>query len=130
MIASRTVVLLIGGYAMQEINENNNHLFYQTNINTVKGGIVAEVGLQSWAVLTVLSAFQNKEGECYPSQSTLAELCGCNLRTVNRHIKTLCDYRTKGGKPILSKRTVQLETNKRSTVYTIHRASGLRFGAD
>lgn len=48
-------------------------------------GKIAEMGVNAWAVYTVLKAYTNmKTGKSWPSQATIGELIGCSVDTVAR----------------------------------------------
>lgn len=109
-------------------NKNNDGLFLKVSIENIKAGEVARIGLQKFGLLVVLGSFANDKGECFPSQSLLAELCGVGRTRINIIIKELCEYRTEDGRAILSKTTNRKALNKTTTNYKFHSASGVAFG--
>ena len=45
---------------------------------------------QRW-LLVMLSSYANEQGDCWPSQTELAEVTGLSRVTVNTHLKKLCE---------------------------------------
>lgn len=50
-----------------------------------------ELSMQAKALYSVLSCYANKERVCWPATSTLADICGTSVSTVDRKIKELKD---------------------------------------
>lgn len=111
--------------------EGNEHLFVKGSISAAKNGLISELenaesGL--FVVLYNIAIFQDRNGDAFPSQSTIAKLSGINRTNANQKIKKLCDFRTSDGYPVLEKRTERKGKNKTVTFYKLLPASGLSFG--
>lgn len=105
-------------------------LFYKQGINHMHGGIIRELGFNGFGVLSAIASFANDKGECFPSQDTLAEMCGVQRKAINRIVKNLCEYRTADGKAVLSKNTVRQGYDKTRTFYTVLPSAGMAFGSN
>lgn len=59
-----------------------------------------ELSMQAKAVYAILCTYCNKERTCFPSISTIADLCDVNPRTISRKIKELKEkgYITRKGR--------------------------------
>lgn len=75
-------------------------------------------GLSKW-LLVVLADYANADGECWPSQSTLARRTGMNKATVNRKLKILEQAglisRISGNHSASTRYTVQLGLSQSAT---------------
>lgn len=59
--------------------------------------LLAQITAEQWHTFTALAVFMNKKGECYPSQSKLAQLLGLdNVASVSRRITSLEKARFNG----------------------------------
>lgn len=59
--------------------------------------LLAQITSEQWHTFTALAVFMNKKGECYPSQSKLAQLLGLdNVASVSRRIASLEKARFNG----------------------------------
>lgn len=110
-------------------NNNKDSLFMKVSIENIKNGEVAKIGLQKFGLLMVIASFADDKGFCFPSQDTLAELCGIGRKRINVLIKELCEYRTEEGKRILIKKTVRKGATKTVSEYTVTSSAGVTFGS-
>lgn len=90
--------------------------------------IIKEIGLTGWGVLSAIASFQNEQGEAFPTQDQIADICGISRSTVAKAIKQLEAFRTKDGQPILVKRNKKVQGGgfRKISIYTLLPSSGLR----
>lgn len=108
-------------------DEQKEGLFIKTGISHIQGGLIREIGFDGFTVLSVIASFANSEGEAFPSQQLIADICGVERKTINRKINKLCKARF-NGKPILEKKTVRKGYERTKTFYRILPAAGIAFG--
>lgn len=101
-------------------NEKKQEPVYtRTYVSMFDSGLIKEVGLSGYTILSALASFMDEEGECYPTQRQLSDMLDVSKTTVNTQIKKLLAIRV-NGKPIL---TYEENKNKRGYVnykYKIH----------
>jgi len=54
----------------------------------IKSGIIAQIGEKVLALLAALACFMNKDGQCYPKESTLGKILGKSERTIAQWVAT------------------------------------------
>lgn len=101
-------------------------LFIKVDIDTLQGGIIRELGVDKFAILTAIASFANNKGEAFPSQDKIAEMVGYSRRTIVTKMKELEKVEI-NGEPII--RIEQTKTPKgRRNKYFISPNVGLTFG--
>jgi len=108
--------------------ERKDELFQKVSIAAIQNGLFAQMDGNLVKTLLVIASFQDENGICYPSQDTIAELCGVKRETINRQIKKLINFRTKEGHAVIEKTTIRHGREKTRTYYRILPASGIFFG--
>jgi len=66
-----------------------NKFFFKWDKDLIKNNHWASLPLASKAIFPVIAVHQNKRGECWPSQQTIAELSGYTEKTVREGLKGL-----------------------------------------
>nr|BDD45006.1 hypothetical protein 1 [Bacillaceae bacterium] len=101
-------------------------LFFKVDINAIQNGVIAELGIDKFAVLTAIASFANNKGEAFPSQERVAKMVGYSRRTVVTKIQEL--QQTKyDGDIVLRIEQVKTAKGKRNK-YFISPKVGLTFG--
>lgn len=96
-------------------------LFFRVHFNRLMdSGLYAEMDPRAWYALCALARYANKDGECRPSQQTLAKLMGVSVTTANDWIKRLTEF-TWEGQPVVVKR----RRGSTSNMYKIMPLSGV-----
>lgn len=86
---------------------------------SIQQGLIKELGVYGYAVLSAIASYCDADGECFPSQKTIAAITGISERKVRDTINGLLDI-TVGGRPLLEKR-VQSRPNKPNfNVYALY----------
>jgi len=60
--------------------------FSQIFDDGVRSGIIAQIGEKVLALLAALACFMNKDGKCYPKESTLSVVLGKSKKTISEWI--------------------------------------------
>jgi hypothetical protein len=97
-----------------ETGEKKEDIFLRLYVNSVRKGLVAQLGPKNFATLIVLASYMDENGDCYPTQRQLAEALGVAVNTANRYINDLLEF-TVNGKPIVIREFKQGSVGKRST---------------
>lgn len=71
-------------------------IYVRLSVQTVKAGLIAELGAELFATLTVIASFMDADGRCYPTQASIGRLLGVNRQTANRYVQRLLAYRREG----------------------------------
>ncbi|MGS2776970.1 helix-turn-helix domain-containing protein [Robertmurraya sp. GLU-23] len=74
-------------------------IFLKVHLSFFKSGLAAIFSGTGIKIFLCICTFMDENGECYPSISQIAELCGVPKRTVSRSIKEILAIRV-AGKPI------------------------------
>lgn len=110
------------------MNEDN-HVFVKFHKHTLTSGLMGALGAERWHTLSALALYMNDRGECFPSQELIADYLGIRRETVNRRIKSLCEFRW-NGQPIITKQ--QTKHPRKQTYlavkYFIGRDAGFQYG--
>lgn len=64
-------------------------VYYKVNVDKLKSGVIRDIGLGAWAVISALASYMDRNGRCYPSQKRLASDLGVTRQTVIRYLKQL-----------------------------------------
>lgn len=114
---------------MQVRYMDNDQIFIKFHKHALTSGLIGALGAERWHTLSALALFMNDRGECFPSQELLAEYLNIRRETVNRRIKSLCEFRW-NGMPIIAKQQTKHQTNKTylHVKYFIGKESGFQFG--
>lgn len=88
--------------------KSETRIFVKMYVSAVGDGLIADMGAERWQTLCVLASFMNANGECYPSQDRVAKALNLRRETVNKRIKSLCEYRWQG-RPLVVKERVRVE---------------------
>lgn len=107
----------------------NNHVFVKFHKYALTSGLMGALGAERWHTLSALALYMNDRGECFPSQELIAEYLGIRRETVNRRIKSLCDFRW-NGEPIIAKEQMKHPTKQTylKVKYFIGRDAGFQYG--
>ncbi|MEK4910625.1 helix-turn-helix domain-containing protein [Niallia sp. FSL M8-0099] len=107
----------------------NQDIYVKFHKHALTSGLMGALGAERWHTLSALALFMNDRGECFPSQDLLAEHLDIRRETVNRRIKSLCDFRW-NGHPIITKEQTKHPTKQTylQVRYLIGRESGFQFG--
>lgn len=100
-------------------------IFVKLYVSIRTSGLLAKLSDTNLRTLIALATFMNSEGNCYPSQETLARALGISQPAVAKRMKRLLAFRWQG-KPVVAARKVR-STNGRyeTTVYTVLPSTGL-----
>jgi Helix-turn-helix domain len=112
----------------KEINHHTSEVENQIYLRVYKSmftsGLVAKMKLHNFATLMAIASYMDEDGECYPTQSQLAERMGVHLNSVNKYVNQLLDFRIDGN-PIISREIINQGRGKVSSYYKIHPISQL-----
>ncbi len=78
-----------------------------------KNGLTRELGSDLSATLLCLASHMNKDGECFPTHSEIAELLGTSRQTISERIKRLEAFRF-NGEPV-----IEVKQRGRNKVYRV-----------
>lgn len=93
-------------------------------------GLIAALGPCGWQTLSVLATYMDADGNCFPSQSEIADALKITRQAANERLRELLAFRW-AGKPILMACKVRGDGQKfANTRYTILPVTGFRFGPD
>lgn len=101
-------------------------MFFKVNIDAIQNGVIAELGIDKFAVLTAIASFANNKGEAFPSQERLAKMVGYSRRTIVTKIQELTETQF-DGEPVLRIEQLKSAKGKRNK-YFISQKVGLTFG--
>lgn len=105
--------------------KKETQIFVKFHVEAVHSGLVAALGPDLWQTLSVIAAYIDAKGECFPSQDLLAHRLGISRAAVNVRIQRLLSFRW-NEEQILSVRKERGEGGQFArNVYTVHAASGL-----
>ena len=106
--------------------KSETKIFVKMYVDAVKQGLIADMGDSNWRTLCVIASFMDEKGNCWPTQSQIAEGLGVSRQAASRRIRKLADYRWQGRSLI---ETVKVRTDKGTwdnTRYTVLPISQLR----
>lgn len=106
--------------------KSETKIFVKMYVDAVKQGLIADMGDSNWRTLCVIASFMDEKGNCWPTQSQIAEGLGVSRQAASRRIRKLADYRWQGRALI---ETVKVRTDKGTwdnTRYTVLPISQLR----
>ena len=93
-------------------------------------GLIAALGPRGWQTLTVLATYMDADGDCFPSQSEIADALKITRQAANERIKELLAFWW-DGKPIILACKVRGDGQRfENTRYTILPVTGFQFGPD
>lgn len=99
-------------------------IFVRLSVGTIKSGLIAEMGADLFATLTVIVSFMDADGRCYPAQSSIGRLLGVNRQTANKYVQRLLAFRYEG-QPVITVEKIRGPTGTFDrNVYTVHPVSG------
>lgn len=94
-------------------------VYVRLYVDALHSGLLADLGAERWHTLTAIAAFMDENGECYPTQTKLAEKLGISRVAAHRRVKSLLGYRWKGS-PVLAADKRKMRGNKyENTVYRV-----------
>ncbi len=100
-------------------------IFLRVYVEPVRQGhTIAKVGPKLYGVLIAIAAYMDNKGQCYPGQETLANVCGCSRKTMNKYIKQLLEIKLDDGNPVLTREWENYSSGIRP-VYTINPNAGI-----
>lgn len=107
----------------------NDDIYVKFYKSALTSGLIGALGSERWQTLSALALFMNDRGECFPSQDLIAEYLNVRRETVNRRIKSLCDFRWHG-EPIITKELTKHPTKQTyyRVKYHIAKDAGFQFG--
>ncbi|MCD9024386.1 helix-turn-helix domain-containing protein [Cohnella silvisoli] len=79
-------------------------IYVRLSVNAAKSGLIAEMGADLWATLTVIASFMDGDGRCYPTQASVGRLLGVNRQTANKYVQRLLAFRRDGAPIIVAER--------------------------
>jgi hypothetical protein len=96
-------------------------IFIRLYVSFFRSGLAAELGSQRAITLLAVASYMDEDGDCCPSQETLARDLGVSVKTVYKYIGELTRF-TWEGKPVLTrdKKRVPVPTGQYKE-YTIYR---------
>ena len=106
--------------------KSETKIFVKMYVDAVKQGLIADMGDSNWRTLCVIASFMDEKGNCWPTQSQIAEGLGVSRQAASRRIRKLAGYRWQGRALI---ETVKVRTDKGTwdnTRYTVLPISQLR----
>lgn len=107
--------------------KRETRIFVKMYVEAVHSGLIADMGPERWQTLCVIAAFMDAQGECYPTQFSIANRLNVARETANRRIKSLCDYRWQGRAVVVKVQSRDHEKQTWDNVrYTILPISGLQ----
>lgn len=102
-----------------------DRIYFRTYVDTIKSGIIADMGPELWATLNVIAAHMDADGRCYPSQAAIGRLLGVNRQTANKYVQRLLAYRWRGSPVLVAENVREGGGRFGKNVYTITEAGGL-----
>lgn len=100
-------------------------VFVKLYVSLRTSGLLARLSDTNLRTLIALATFMNAEGQCYPSQETLARALGLSQPAVAKRLKRLLGFRWQG-KPLVTARKIRNSNGKfEATIYTVLPATGL-----
>jgi biotin operon repressor len=101
-------------------------IYLKMYVDAVHDGLVRALGPELWQTLCVIAAFMDEDGNCYPSQSLIAQRLGVSRQTANARIKKLEKFRW-NGQPIIKQVKMRGDGQKfENSVYTISPLSSIQ----
>ncbi|WP_170291595.1 helix-turn-helix domain-containing protein [Heliobacterium mobile] len=88
--------------------------FYKTAVTT---GLIAQLGPERWTVLCIIASYMDLNGECFPSQDTIAKGMGCSRQTACKWVNSLLEFRWEG-QPIIQR--VKRQTPNSQATYSFY----------
>jgi biotin operon repressor len=101
------------------VDGTKSKIYVRLYVDALHSGLLADMGAERWHTLTALASFMDENGECYPSQTKLAEKLGISRVAANRRIKRLLAYRWQGAPVLKSEKRRGPEQKYANHVYTV-----------
>ena len=73
-----------------------NKVFVKLFVAARTSGLLKKISDCEFKTLVTLALYMDEYGNCYPSQYQIAKDLGCNIRSANRRIHNLLNFRFKG----------------------------------
>lgn len=103
-------------------------VFTKVYVYARTSGLIAALGPRGWQTLSVLATYMDADGNCFPSQSEIADALRITRQAANERLKELLAFRWEG-KPIVMACKVRGDGQKfANTRYTILPVTGFQFG--
>jgi hypothetical protein len=101
-------------------------VFARLYVDPVKSGLVADMGPELWATLTVIAAHMDGDGRCFPTQAAIGRMLGVNRQTANKYVQRLLAYRWRGEPVVTVTKRPRVAGEFTRNEYTVMEASGFR----
>lgn len=99
-------------------------IYVRLYVDTVKSGMMADMGPELWTTLTAIAAHIDADGRGYPTQASIGRLIGVNRQTANKYVQRLLAYRWRG-EAIVTVEKARDGGKFDRNVYTLTEASGM-----
>ncbi|MGG0487241.1 helix-turn-helix domain-containing protein [Priestia aryabhattai] len=104
--------------------EVTNNVFVRVYTSMFTTGLVASMGANRFTTLMALASFMDENGECYPTQTQLADRIGVHKNTINKYVNELLDFQV-NGQHIVTRQKINKGQGKIFSFYKIHPLSQL-----
>lgn len=100
-------------------------IFIKLYVSIRTSGLLAKLSDTDLRTLIALATFMNSEGNCYPSQETLARALGISQPAVAKRMKRLLAFRWQGKALVTARKVRNSNGRYETTVYTVLPATKL-----